>query len=218
MNMNKDPKQIVNLLMAFLAALQQGQILALWTTHAKRRSGNPDRNIPLPTKKAAEANRPVVLEVASSILKPRWYLSFDKEGVASIAINDSLYGAMFLAYNDGTWLIKSVIARQHYKRTYEAVDLEFILGLTEQYNSAVVEETAEKESVAEEAAEDEHKMTREEAHLRISKYQRKVLLNLRKHLGITGNGTGKRGAVSTENAIESILQWMDTRDNYELNF
>jgi hypothetical protein len=218
MKMNKDPKQIVNLLMAFLAALQQGQILALWTTHAKKRSGNPDRNIPVTTKKAAEANRPVVLEVASSILKPRWYLSFDKEGVASIAINDSLYGAMFLAYNDGTWLIKSVIARQHYKRTYEAVDLEFILGLTEQYNSAVVEETAEEEPVVEETAEDEHKMTREEAHLRISKYQHKVLLNLRKHLGITGNVTGKRGAVSTENAIESILQWMDTRDNYELNF
>ena len=218
MNMNKDPKQIVNLLMAFLAALQQGQILALWTTHAKKRSGNPDRKIPLTTKRAAEANRPVVLEVASSIQHQRWYLSFDKEGVASIAINDSLYGAMFLAYNHGTWLIKSVIARQHYKRSYEAVDLKFILGLIEQYNSAVVEETAEEEPVVEETAEDEHKMTREEAHLRISKYQRKVLLNLRKHLGITGNGTGKRGAVSTENAIESILQWMDTRDNYELNF
>ena len=218
MKMKNNPKEIVKLLLAFLAALQQGQILALWTTHAKRRSGNPDRNIPLTTKRAAEANRPVVLEVASSIQHQRWYLSFDKEGVASIAINDSLYGAMFLAYNDGTWLIKSVIARQHYMRSYEAVDLEFILGLIEQYNSAVVEETAEEEPVVEETAEDDNKTTREEAQSTLYKYGRKSVLKIRKFVGITGNGTGKRGAVSTEHAIESILEWMDSRDNYDMNF
>ena len=218
MKMNKNPKQIVKLLMALLVAMQQGLIIAMWTNHAKTQAQKPARNAPSMTKTTSAADRQIVLEPFGR--KKRWYLSFDKDGSPSIAINDSLYGAMFLTYSDdGTWLVKSVIHHQHYKRGYEALDLESILGLIGQYNSKppVVEEITEEEPVVEEIAE-ELKMTREEARSRLSKYPRKQLLQLRKHLEITGNGTGKRGAVSTENALESILQWMDTREHYELNF
>ena len=236
MKMNK-PKEIVKLLMAYLVAMQEGIIIALWTKHAKEQARKPERNAPSMTKTTSAANRQIVLEPFDR--KKRWYLSFDKDGSPSIAINDSLYGAMFLTYsNDGTWLVKSVIHHHHYKRGYEALDLESILGLIEQYNkSAVVQEAkveedspvqeaVEEDSPVQEAVEEdspvqeirEKEITREEARLRLRNYGRKTLLQLRRHLELTGNGTGKRGAISTENAIESILTFMDGRENYDLDF
>ena len=237
MKMNKNPKEIVKLLMAFFVAMQQGTIIALWTTHAKQRARMESRNARPVTRTTSASNRPIVLETHGR--DRRWYLSFDKDGSPSIAINDSLYGAMFLTYNDGIWLIKSVIARSHYQRNYEAFDLESILGLIQQYNNpaAVQEAEVADNPVVEEVEEEtpvmvqetmmgdpsveeirEVEVTREEALLRLSKYSRKTLLQLRKHLEITGNGTGTRGAVSTENAIESILTFMDDRKNYDLDF
>ena len=235
---NNNPKEIVKLLMAFLAAMQQGIIIAMWTNHAKAQAQKPARNAPSMTKMTSAANRQIVLEPFGR--GKRWYLSFDKEGAPSIAINDSLYGAMFLTYSDnGTWLVKSVIHHQHYKRNYEALDLESILGLIQQYNNPATVQEAEvaDNPVVEEVEEEtpvmvqetmmgdpsveeirEVEVTREEALLRLSNYSRKTLLQLRKHLKITGNGTGKRGAVSTENAIESILTFMDDRENYDLDF
>ena len=236
MKMNKNPKEIVKLLMAFFVALQQGTIIALWTTHAKQRAQMNARNARPVTKATSASNRPIVLEPHGR--DRRWYLSFDKDGSPSIAINDSLYGAMFITYNDPEWVIKSVIHTAYYKRSYEAFDLESILGLIQQYNPAAVQEAEVADNpVVEEVEEEtpvmvqetmmgdpsveeirEVEVTREEARLRLSKYSRKTLLQLRKHLEITGNGTGTRGAVSTENAIESILTFMDDRENYDLDF
>tara|TARA_B100001939_G_scaffold168043_1_gene144916 strand:+ start:7613 stop:8377 length:765 start_codon:yes stop_codon:yes gene_type:complete len=59
---------------------------------------------------------------------------------------------------------------------------------------------------------------REFASFQLKQLPRKTLLNLRKVLGITGNGTGQRGAVSTEHALESILLHMDEKGDYALTF
>ena len=56
------------------------------------------------------------------------------------------------------------------------------------------------------------------ARFQLEHLDRSMILKVRKALGITGNGTGKRGAVSTELAIDSILDVMEKRGDYAITF
>ena len=59
---------------------------------------------------------------------------------------------------------------------------------------------------------------RNNALIHLNELPHKSLLQLRKHLKITGNGTGKRGVVTKEWAIQSILDFMDSRKDYSFKF
>ena len=59
---------------------------------------------------------------------------------------------------------------------------------------------------------------RNNALIHLNALPHKSLLQLRKHLKITGNGTGKRGVVTKEWAIQSILDFMDSRKDYSFKF
>ena len=59
---------------------------------------------------------------------------------------------------------------------------------------------------------------RNNAIIHLNQLPHKSLLQLRKHLKITGNGTGKRGVVTKEWAVQSILDFMDARKDYSFEF
>ncbi len=207
--------------MAFFVALQQKTLTARWTNHAVQRTLLPERKVYAAAKQSAAKHRPINLGLEDA----KWYLSLDKNGEAAIAILDSVYGAMFICCNNGVWLIKTVIPygsfKQYYKPIEEKYLFELIDALGKSTNKVPLGPIAHESTTGSRGKKTNIPKTdasRDNARYKLEKMPRKNIMRLRKHLQIYGNPTGKPGAVSTEYAIESILNHMDIRGEYSLHF
>ena len=217
----KQPKITLKLIMAFLAALQLGRLTAIWTKHAAEKAASPERKARTAARKTAEKMRPIIVDLKDA----KWSLSFDERGAPSVCVNDSVYGALVLCVNNvGEWLIKSVFATPHFNRIKADIDPDFLFGLVEQVNPKTTYQQEEpiwpSNTIIEnlETFSSEKTAKRNIALSNLSNLPRKQLLQLRKHLNITGNGNGKQGVVSTKTAIAQILLFMDERGNWDWEF
>ena len=213
-----NPKEIMKLIMAFVVALQQKTLTATWTNHAIERALLKSRRVPDATRKSAAKRRPINLGLDDA----NWYLSLDNKGDASIAIMDSVYGAMFVCCNSTTWLIKTVTNYPNFKKQYKPMSQKYLFGLIEKLGSST---NKKPESILKvpmgqfkKTKVPKTNATRSDARRKLKQLPRKTLMDMRRHLRIFGNGTNKPGAVSTEYAIESILIYMDARGEYSLYF
>ena len=111
----------------------------------------------------------------------------------------------------------------HFNRIKADIDPDFLFGLVEQVNPKTTYQEEEAvwpwpSDTTIETFSSEKTAKRNIALSNLSSLPRKELLQLRKHLNITGNGNGKQGVVSTKTAIAQILLFMDERGNWDWEF
>ena len=226
------------LLLQLLKALSEGSLTAHWTNHAVMRANELERDMPKSTIMAANFRRPIVIDTTSNF---EWYACYDKTGNPSIAVKDELYGAFWICYDFGrrnpNWVLKSCLHKAGFHQNLRKRDLTIFSDLADvvtidpqEPEEALLSPEWELEEIQFpptlelqdlEEGEDTTSPNQEArtfARFQLEHLDRSMILKVRKALGITGNGTGKRGAVSTELAIDSILDVMEERGDYAITF
>ena len=242
----KNPIEIMRMIMAIMHALYVGHLTVVWTDHGAARAVERASTLPNTTKKLAEHRRPFVIDLntASWYLTNKdesLFLVVSDKLFGQFVLH---YAETNKRWVIVTTLAPSMFRkRRHEIKTDSLPELLSQITLIQIEQEApeepvetpldeVIEDTTEDSDVVDASLSDAdyddeideslveaaQEGLRNNALIHLNQLPHKSLLQLRKHLKITGNGTGKRGVVTKEWAIKSILDFMDARKDYSFEF
>ena len=216
----KNPIEIVRMIMAIMHALHVGHLTVVWTDHGAMRALERASTLPTTTKKIAEHRRPFVLDlntaswyltnkdeslflIVSDKLFGRFVLHYaesNKKWVVVTTMTPSMFRSRKHEVKTDSLpeLLSQITLKQiEQEAPEEPVETpldEVIEDNTE--NSDVVDASLSGADYDDEIDESlviaAQKGQRNNALIHLNELPHKSLLQLRKHLNITGNGTGKR--------------------------
>ena len=238
----------MRMIMAVVHALYVGHLTVVWTDHGAKRAVDSSRGLPTTTRKIAENRRPFVLDlntaswyltnkdeslflVVSDKLFGRFVLHYaetNKTWVVVTVMTPSMFRSRKHEVKTDSLpeLLSQITLKQIEQEAPEEpveTPLDEVIEDTEDSEDsdavdASLSDADYDDEIDESLVDAAQEGLRNNALIHLNELPHKSLLQLRKHLKITGNGTGKRGVVTKEWAIQSILDFMDSRKDYSFKF
>ena len=242
----RNPIEIMKMIMAPYA-LCTGQVAVVWTDHGVSRAMDKTRKLPTTTRKLAEHRRPFVIDLNTATWYLTYrdetigLVVYDKlfgnfclayvESNNTWVVVSCIHPSQFRSrrHELKTDSLPDLLSQIEEKIEQEAPEEPVETPLDEVIEDTEGDEDSDAvdpslsdadydDEIDESLVDAAQEGLRNNALIHLNELPHKSLLQLRKHLKITGNGTGKRGVVTKEWAIQSILDFMDSRKDYSFKF